>query len=84
MQYQDFDSGVAKKFVLNPHGLIDNASRNLMTGRPTPVPVCTRPAAQGRTRRKGEVALPRSPFGVHAPASTGHAHPGATAAKSTI
>ena len=21
------DSGVAKKFVLNPHGLIDNASR---------------------------------------------------------
>jgi glutathione-independent formaldehyde dehydrogenase len=26
--YQDFDSGVAKKFVLNPHGLIDGASRN--------------------------------------------------------
>jgi glutathione-independent formaldehyde dehydrogenase len=26
--YEDFDSGVAKKFVLNPHGLIDNASRN--------------------------------------------------------
>jgi glutathione-independent formaldehyde dehydrogenase len=26
--YQDFDSGVAKEFVLNPHGLIDGASRN--------------------------------------------------------
>src|ERR1700710_719686 len=26
--YQDFDSGVAKKFVLNPHGMIDGASRN--------------------------------------------------------
>ena len=26
--YQDFDNGVAKKFVLDPHGLIDNASRN--------------------------------------------------------
>src|SRR3954469_6364840 len=49
----------------------------------TPVPVCTRPAAQGRTRRKGEVALPRSPFGVHAPASTGHAHPGTAAAQPT-
>jgi len=55
-----------------------------MVDRTTPVPVCTRPAAQGRTRRKGEVALPRSPFGVHAPASTGHAHPGTAAAHSTI
>jgi glutathione-independent formaldehyde dehydrogenase len=26
--YQDFDSRVAKKFVHNPHGLIDGASRN--------------------------------------------------------
>jgi glutathione-independent formaldehyde dehydrogenase len=26
--YQDFDSGAAKKFVLNPHGLIDGAARN--------------------------------------------------------
>src|SRR5215213_5510642 len=34
----------------------------------TSVPVCTRPAAQVGTRRKGEVALPRSPFGVHRPA----------------
>jgi hypothetical protein len=84
VQYQDFDSGVAKKFVLNPHGLIDNASRNLMTGRPTPVPVCTRPAAQGRTLRKGEVALPRSPFGVYAAASTGHAHPGTAAERPPI
>jgi hypothetical protein len=30
------------------------------------------------------VALPRSPFGVHAPASAGHAHPGTAAAESTI
>ena len=50
----------------------------------TPAPVCTRPAAQGRTRRKGEVALPRSPFGVHRPASTGHAHPGTAAADPAI
>ena len=28
---------------------------------PTPAPVCTRPAAQDDTRRKEEVALPRSP-----------------------
>ena len=49
-----------------------------------PAPVCTRPAAQDATRRKGEVALPRSPFGVHRPASTGHAHPGTAAAKPTI
>ena len=30
-----------------------------------------------------EVALPRSPFAVHAPATTGHAHPGTPAAEST-
>ena len=26
--YEDFDNGAAKKFVIDPHGLIDNASRN--------------------------------------------------------
>jgi hypothetical protein len=56
----------------------------MMVDATTPAPVCTRPAAQGRTRRKGSVALPLSPFGVHAPASTGHAHPGTAAAESTI
>ena len=45
---------------------------------------CTRPAAQGRTRRERSVALPLSPSGVHAPASTGHAHPGTAALESTI
>ena len=55
-----------------------------MVGSATPVPVCTRPAAQGRTRQEGSVALPLSPSGVHAPASTGHAHPGTAATKPTI
>src|SRR3954465_15899087 len=50
----------------------------------TPVPVCTRPAAQDGTRQKGPVALPLCPFGVHRPASTGHAHPGTAATGSTV
>jgi len=55
-----------------------------MVDSTTPAPVCTRPAAQGGTRREGSVALPLSPSGVHRPASTGHAHPGTAAAESTI
>ena len=55
-----------------------------MIDAPTPVPVGTRPAAQPGTHRKGSVALPLSPSGVHRPASTGHAHPGTAAADSTI
>ena len=55
-----------------------------MTDSTTPAPVCTRPAAQARTRREGSVALPLSPSGVHAPASTVHAHPGTAAAQSII
>jgi hypothetical protein len=50
----------------------------------TPALVCTRPAAQDRTRREGSVALPLSPSGVHAPASTGHAHPSTAAAGAAI
>ncbi len=46
--------------------------------------VCTRPAAQDGTHQKGPVALPLCPFGVHRPASTGHAHPSTTAAGSAI
>jgi hypothetical protein len=60
------------------------ACRDLMVDSTTPVPVCTRPAAQDGTRRKGPVTLPLCPFGVHRPASTGHAHPGTAAAESTI
>src|SRR3954447_2662691 len=55
-----------------------------MVDPPPPVPVCTRPAAQAGTRQKGSVALPLSPFGVHRPASTGHAHPGTAATESII
>src|SRR3954451_19287965 len=50
----------------------------------TPIPVCTRPAAQDGTRQKGSVTRPLSPFGVHRPASTGHAHPGTAATESII
>ena len=50
----------------------------------TLAPVCTRPAAPDQHPLKGFVALPLSPFGVRCPASTGHAHPGTTAAASTI
>jgi len=50
----------------------------------TPAPVCTHPAAQDGTRRKGPVAPPLFPFGGHRPASTVHAHPGAAAAETSI
>ncbi len=40
------------------------------TAAATAAPVCTRPAAQDGTRRKGSVALPLSPSGVHRPPST--------------
>ena len=39
--YQDFDSGVAKKFVLDPHGLIDGRVPQLAgkTGSTPPGPL---------------------------------------------
>ena len=55
-----------------------------MTDPTTPAPVCTRPAAQGGTRRKGPVPLALFPSGVHRPASTIQDRGTARAAASVI